>query len=151
MNPPRKRVNSNVYEAKLKTPFELVASALRASGAEVRPSRELFETLNEMGELPYTAQPPTGFPDEGEDWSSSGSLLQRVNFALALAAGGIRGVRVAEPRSAEETFASILPGVDSEALAEAITDELAAGNAPGDQSARRTLGLALGSPQFQRR
>ncbi|MFV1988130.1 MAG: DUF1800 domain-containing protein, partial [Gemmatimonadota bacterium] len=63
-----------VYGAKLKSPFELVASALRVSDARVGPSREIVETLRGMGELPYTAQPPTGFSDEGEDWSNSGAV-----------------------------------------------------------------------------
>ncbi|MDH3733912.1 MAG: DUF1800 domain-containing protein [Gemmatimonadota bacterium] len=140
-----------LYGAKLKTPFELVASALRVSDATVMPSRPLFETLNEMGELPYAAQPPTGYPDEGEDWSNSGSLLQRVNFAIALAAGQIRGVRVPDPDDPSTVVARVLPGADVTALAPAIADELQASGTPPREYGRRTLGLALGSPEFQTR
>jgi uncharacterized protein (DUF1800 family) len=128
-----------------------VASALRASDADVGPSRQLLEMLNEMGELPYLAQPPTGYPDEAEDWSSSGALLQRMNFAIALGMGQIRGVRVPAPGSAEEVFESVLPGLDTGALETAIAEEMEMGGVPLDQRTRRTLGLALGSPEFQRR
>ena len=47
-----------------------------------------------MGELPYMSQVPTGYSKESEDWSSSGALLQRVNFALEMAGGEMRGVRI---------------------------------------------------------
>ncbi len=139
------------YHAKLKTPFELIASALRVSDARVGPSRQLFGMMRDMGELPFLAQAPTGYPDENEDWGSSGALLQRVNFAIGLAANGIQGARVPNPGRLEDIPATILPGMDVTALVETIAEELEAGGVPRDQRARRALGLALGSPEFQAR
>ena len=139
------------YQAKLKTPFELMASALRVTDARVAPSRQLFGMMREMGELPYMAQPPTGYPDENADWSSSGALLQRVNFAIGLAANGIRGARVPDPGAVEDIPGAVLPGLDVTALAATIDEELETGGVPHDQRARRALGLALGSPEFQAR
>ena len=45
-----------------------------------------------MGEKMYFYQAPTGFPDKGQYWINTGSLLNRMNFGLALATGRIPGV-----------------------------------------------------------
>jgi hypothetical protein len=47
-----------------------------------------------MGEKKYYYQAPTGFPDKGSYWINTGSLLNRMNFGLALATGRIPGVRI---------------------------------------------------------
>ncbi len=80
--------------AKLKTPFEFVASALRAANADVRNARPLARTLRELGMPLYFCQPPTGYADAAEAWASAGSLVSRVNFALALGKNGVPGSRL---------------------------------------------------------
>ena len=40
----------------------------------------------------YCYQAPTGFPDKGQYWINTGSLLSRMNFGLALATGRIPGL-----------------------------------------------------------
>jgi len=82
------------YRAKVKTPLEFVASALRATGAEVDDAVPLSRQLNNMGMPLYGAQPPTGYSMKAETWVSSSALLNRMNFALALTSGKIRGVKV---------------------------------------------------------
>jgi uncharacterized protein (DUF1800 family) len=82
------------YRAKVKTPFEFVASAIRATGAEVEEAMPLSGQLNKMGMPPYGAQPPTGYSMKAETWVSSSALLNRMNFALALTSGKIRGVKL---------------------------------------------------------
>src|SRR3984893_11474725 len=82
------------YRAKVKTPLEFVASAVRATGAEVEDAVPLTRQLNSMGMPLYGAQPPTGYSMKAETWVSTSALLNRMNFALALTAGKIRGVRV---------------------------------------------------------
>ena len=42
----------------------------------------------------YMRQPPTGYADTAETWVSTGGLLNRLNFAIALTDGRLRGVRV---------------------------------------------------------
>ena len=81
------------YQAKVKTPFELVASALRATNAEFRMTAQLAQTLRSLGQLPYTESAPTGFPATSEEWVNSGAMLNRINFAVALANGRVNGVR----------------------------------------------------------
>jgi len=83
-----------VYRAKVKTPLEFVVSAARASGADVEDARALVGTLNNMGMMPYGMMPPTGYSMKASTWVNSSALLARMNFALGLAAGKIRGVNV---------------------------------------------------------
>jgi uncharacterized protein (DUF1800 family) len=82
------------YRAKVKTPLEFVASAVRATGAEVDDASPLTQQLNRMGMPLYGAQPPTGYSMKAETWVSSSALLNRMNFALALTNGTIKGVKV---------------------------------------------------------
>ena len=84
----------NAYRAKVKTPLEFVVSAVRASGAEVDDARALVGTLNNMGMMPYGMMPPTGYSMKADVWVNSSALLARMNFALGLAAGKIKGVKV---------------------------------------------------------
>lgn len=82
------------YRAKIKTPFELLVSSLRAVGAQTNGSRQLNGLLRRMGEPLYGYQAPTGYPDSAEDWVNTGALLERMNFAVALASGQVPQVRV---------------------------------------------------------
>ena len=84
----------SAYRAKVKTPLEFVVSAVRASGAEVDDTRALAVTLNNMGMILYGMQPPTGYSMKAETWVNSSALLGRMNFALGLAAGKVKGVKV---------------------------------------------------------
>ena len=88
----------DAYRAKVKTPLEFVVSAVRASGADVEDARALVGTLNNMGMMPYGMMPPTGYSMKADTWVNSSALLARMNFALGLAAGKIRGVKV-DPRT----------------------------------------------------
>ncbi len=80
--------------AKVKTPLEFVVSALRATSAEVTTALPVARALNDMGMPLYLCQPPTGYDDTADAWLSSGSLVSRINFALALASNRLRGIRV---------------------------------------------------------
>ncbi|HEX2445547.1 MAG TPA: DUF1800 domain-containing protein [Vicinamibacterales bacterium] len=80
--------------AKVKTPLEFVVSAVRASGAEVVSALPLMRALNELGMPLYLCQPPTGYADTAETWITTGGLLNRMNFALALTDGRLKGIRV---------------------------------------------------------
>jgi uncharacterized protein (DUF1800 family) len=86
--------DETTYRAKVKTPLEFVASAVRATGAEIDDAQPLVGQLNRMGMPLYGAQPPTGYSMKAETWVSSSALLNRMNFALALTSGKIKGVKV---------------------------------------------------------
>jgi uncharacterized protein (DUF1800 family) len=138
------------YRAKVKTPFEFLASAMRATEADSTNAMPLVQTLRELGMPPYQCQPPTGYADKAEAWVNTGALLSRMNFAVALTEGRVRGVRTP------------VSGRGGESI-EAGRDEIAERVLAGDLSSttRETIAkasrpsqavaLLLGSPEFQRR
>ena len=81
------------YRAKIKTPFEMVVSAIRATGAETN-GKQIQAMLAKMGEPLYGYITPNGYPDTAEDWVNTGALLERMNFSVALASNRIPGTRV---------------------------------------------------------
>ncbi len=81
------------YRAKIKSPFELAVSSIRTLGADTNASPALIAMLNKLGEVPYGYQAPTGYPDTAEDWVNTGALLERLNFAVAVASNRIPGTR----------------------------------------------------------
>ena len=54
----------------------------------------MLAMLNKLGEVPYGYQAPTGYPDKAEDWVNTGALLERLNFAIAVASNRIPGTTV---------------------------------------------------------
>lgn len=96
-------LSPDAHRAKVKTPLEFVASALRATGAEIRNATPLVRTLREMGMPPYFCQPPTGYDDTSTTWVNAGALVSRMNFAVDLSKNALRGVRV--PLSEEQAQA----------------------------------------------
>jgi uncharacterized protein (DUF1800 family) len=79
------------YRAKIKTPFELAVSSIRALGADTNGSPAFLAMLNKLGEVPYGYQAPTGYPDMAEDWVNTGALLERLNYAVAVSSNRIPG------------------------------------------------------------
>jgi uncharacterized protein (DUF1800 family) len=155
---------AEVRGTKVKTPFELVVSSLRSLNVEVAAAPRVIQTLRSMGHLPYNEPAPTGFPASSEDWVNSGAMLARMNFGLELAGGQVGAMRpdlqalvpgVDQRNGAEmvnAVLAALLPGTDTNALGQAILADLEKnGAAQPRQRTARAMGLALGSPEFQRR
>ncbi len=82
------------YRAKVKTPFELVASALRAVNAEPDPTPRTAQVVARMGQPIFGRQTPDGWPDRGDAWMNTGAILNRINFGLSLAAGQVPGAKL---------------------------------------------------------
>jgi uncharacterized protein (DUF1800 family) len=153
------------YRAKVKTPLEFVASAVRATGAEVDDAMPLARQVANMGMPLYGAQPPTGYSMKAETWVSSSALLNRMNFALGLTGGKVRGVKVDTARLAGSAppllgAARALSTMEAKLLADDVSRQthdsiLAQIEAPSKPSrppdASTIAGLLLGSPEFQRR
>ena len=105
--------NKEATREKTKSPVELIASSIRALNATITDARPLIALSASMGEKIYYYPAPTGFPDRATYWISTGSLLARMNFGLAIAAGKINGVKYDalqlnknhEPESASEALA----------------------------------------------
>jgi uncharacterized protein (DUF1800 family) len=137
---------AEAFRAKVKTPFEYVASALRATDASITRAASFVGTVAALGEPLYQCQPPTGYGDRAETWVNAGALIGRLNFAQSLAVNGMNAATVELPTTDEDLdafVATVLSGDLSPQTREVI------------HSSRATIkvraGLLLGSPEFQRR
>jgi uncharacterized protein (DUF1800 family) len=158
------------YRAKIKTPFELVVSAVRALGTDVDTAMPLVQWVGRIGEPLYQCQPPTGYADTAEAWVNTGALLNRLNFSLTLAGNKIRGSRAdvgsllgvdaTEPKVALERALQIfLGGQASPTTLETLQKQLDSPQvlqAKLDDPVKKVdlgvvTGLVLGAPEFQRR
>lgn len=84
--------SADALREKTKSPFELAISAVRSLDAKINQPYQLYTWINKMGQQMYYYQAPTGFPDRGQYWINTGSLLNRMNFGLALASQRIPGI-----------------------------------------------------------
>jgi uncharacterized protein (DUF1800 family) len=138
------------HRAKVKSPFEFVVSAVRATGAEVSRALPLARSLRSLGQPLYFAQPPTGYADRASVWVNTGALLDRMNFAVALVGRKLNGI---------SPDLSTFGADDPDAARERILDRVLAGDASAatidtilkGADARQMMALAIGSPEFQRR
>ncbi len=140
------------YRAKVKTPFEFVVSAVRATGTDTSNAMPLVLAVRNLGMPLYGCQPPTGYSDKAEAWVNSGALLNRMNFAVSLTASTAE--RRAARRSPQDRDGAG-PTVTSDALvASALAGELSETTAATVAKATtppQALALVLGSPEFQRK
>src|SRR5262249_21924638 len=157
--------------AKIKTPFELVVSAVRALGTDVDTPMPLVQWVGRIGEPLYQCQPPTGYSDKSEAWVNTGALLNRLNFSLALAGNRVRGSRsdvgsvlgsdsAADAKSAlDRAVAVFLGGHAASTTVDTLQKQLESPqvlNARLDDPVKQVdlgviTGLVLGAPEFQRR
>jgi uncharacterized protein (DUF1800 family) len=136
------------YRAKVKSPYEFVASAARAANVDLVSALPLVQALRELGMPLYFCQPPTGYPDRADAWVNTGALLSRMNFAVALTEGKLRGVKRAAPVDVPGT--SPADALFQAALAGDVSDSTRATVARATTAAQ-SLALILGSPEFQRK
>jgi uncharacterized protein (DUF1800 family) len=111
------------YRAKVKTPLEFVASALRASNAEVRNPQALVQALDRLGMPIYGMQTPNGYSWKKDDWVSSNALIGRMNFALVLSGGKVPGTMTSWPAllgATGDTNVAMAPTATTEAQLEAL-------------------------------
>ena len=138
-----------VFQAKIKTPFEMTVSAARALDARVDSAEAVAQRLNELGQPLYRKVEPTGYSSKNSEWMNSSALLGRMNFALALAAGKLPGivalVSETDPQiAARQLVAAPLSDTTRDTIAKTLAEQK-------DKNAALVAGLLLGSPEFQRR
>ncbi len=143
--------SEQAYSSKVKTPLEFVVSALRASAADVDQATSAVQALRALGMPLYFCQPPTGYADRADAWVNTGSLLSRMNFALALVDNRMAGVRVDLARLAGTTdLAAARAGIvrellDNEISATTLSTLNKAATIP------QLAALTLGAPEFQKK
>ena len=87
-------LSEGAWQAKIKSPLEMVVGAVRALNADVTDVFILAQKIADLGEPLYGKLEPTGYPNTGAAWTNTASVLGRINFATALTAGQIAGVKV---------------------------------------------------------
>lgn len=140
------------FRSKVKSPFEMVVSAVRAVNGDVDSAQQMANLMNTLGQPLYRKQEPTGYTNRGADWLNSASLLARMNFANSLAQSKVNGVKVDLTQFAGDTAQiehNILLADASPASQSAIQSGIAESTQPA--AGPRIAGLTLGSPDFQRR
>jgi len=159
------------FRAKVKTPFELVASTTRALGADVDQPLQLAQWVARIGEPLYQCLTPNGYSDKAATWVSTGALLNRVNFAVALTSNKVRGAQVdinslvgtdvgANPRlTLDRVESEFLAGQVSDSTRATLEKEMIEPRILGAKlddpvtqvNVGLITGLVLGSPEFQKR
>jgi hypothetical protein len=195
------------FRSKVKSPFEVVVSTLRALDAAPDASPRTAQLVARLGQPIFGHQAPNGWPETSDPWMNTGAILNRINFGMAAAASRIPGAslerwpetaRLRNASRAEQVtwvVASLLGGQASPQTREILTtgvhplvaqaaadssasmavadtamspDNSMAGagepprrrqragqqgftNVPELTGLAQVVGLALGSPEFQRR
>jgi uncharacterized protein (DUF1800 family) len=144
--------------SKMKSPFELAVSSLRALEADVKNPQPMMRWFDRMGEPLYGYLPPTGYPDYAESWANSGTLIARMNFGIHLATGRINGVTLKQlPENSgslttEQALAMysklLLPAQDTSAIASEVKETVPA---DAERKEVQVISMLLGSPEFQYR
>jgi len=127
--------------AKVKAPNDFVVAALRAVGFTPQPADDghatmMVNAVRILGQAPFNAPSPAGWPDTAADWISPESVLRRADWAMAL------GGRMAAGHDPERLFEATIAPVAARATAQAVA------RAPSRADA---MGLVLASAEFQRR
>jgi uncharacterized protein (DUF1800 family) len=192
--------SQQAFRSKVKSPFEVVVSAMRALNAQPDSTPRTAQVIAYLGQPIFGHQAPNGWPETGESWMNTGAILNRINFGMAAASGRFPGIDIhavpaldtirAAPRERQvdvvvatllngmvspdtravlvsgenplipTTGKSGIPDVAAESAAAASPDAgggrgamqgRAIGNLPPLNGLPQIVGLALGSPEFQRR
>jgi hypothetical protein len=160
------------FRAKVKSPFEVVVSTLRALDATPDTLQRDVQAVARLGEPLWGHLAPDGYPETGDAWLNTGSILNRINFGIDAASGRLPGASVktwpeattlatASRATQVDSVVSLLFGGYVSPQTRQVLDEgsnpLAGSGMTKPEAARplsqltQILGLALGAPEFQRR
>jgi len=139
------------WQSKLKSPFEMVMSAVRAVDAHVTDTFSLAQRIAELGQPLYGKAEPTGYSNTGEGWANTAGLLARINFSAALVEGRVPGVNVSTSRFDNKTPNKIAIELLSTAPSEQVEAAIAAGLQGKPSTPAVIASLLIASPDFQRR
>ena len=179
--------SQQAFRSKVKSPFEVVVSAMRALNARPDSTPRTAQVIAYLGQPIFGHQAPNGWPETGESWMNTGAILNRINFGMAAAAGRLPGITIralpaldsvrsaSRERQVDAVVAALLNGMvspDTRAVLVTGTNPMmpaagsgtpdmisesaplqrrAIGNLPPLTGLPQIVGLALGSPEFQRR
>jgi len=121
---------------KFKTPYEFLVSSWRAAAVAPDDVAQIAPILNGMGQKPFSAPSPKGWPEEAEVWCAPDAVIKRMAWAQSLAAQSLNG---RDPSQlARDALGARLTPLVATAISRAETRE-------------EGLAILLMSPEFQRR
>jgi uncharacterized protein (DUF1800 family) len=144
-------LSEGAWEARIKSPLEMVVSTVRAMGSEVTDAWTLVQKIAEMGEPLYSKLEPTGYPDTGEGWLSTAGLLARMNFPPALASGQVPGVTADASRWKGMDASSIARDLLGREPSAQTLNAIETGLQGKSPAPSLVASLILSSPDFERR
>ena len=130
-------LNPKYYNAKFKTPYQYVVSALRATDTKVQDVRPVAGVLRQMGMPLYGCQTPDGYKNTEETWLSPDAMLRRLTLTTALASGRFSGASPVDAQQLTKTLGNSLSSKTMQVIA--------------SNSEQMKAALMLGSPEFMRR
>lgn len=120
---------------KVRTPNDLLIAALRAFDVRKADDRTAA-TLRLLGQVPWTAPSPAGWPDDATGWLGPEALMRRIDWSVAVAGLAERAM---DPRQLLNTAVGPLVSATTQF------------HVDGAPSALEGIALVLSSPEFQRR
>ena len=144
-------MSEGAWQAKLKSPLEMVVSAVRAAGADIDDTYALSQRIADLGEPLYGKVDPAGYANTGDAWASTAGILGRINFAAALTAGQIPGVKVNLSRWNFQAPAAVAADILGAPPSQTTLAAIEKGMADKEASPSVLAALIMGSPDFQRR
>jgi len=121
--------------AKFKTPYEYLVSSYRAGDAQVPPFEKVAPILTALGQKPFSAPSPKGWPEDASSWAAPDGIVKRLQFAQAFSAT----IGDRDPKA-----------LAAQALGERLGPDTAKAIARAE-SRPEAFALLLMSPEFQRR
>jgi uncharacterized protein (DUF1800 family) len=124
------------WPAKFKTPYDFIVSSYRAAGAQPAAFQQVGPILTVLGQKPFSAPSPKGWPEDAQSWAAPDAIVKRMQFAQAFSAGAVRD---RDPKA-----------LASGALGKRLSPDTATAIARAE-SRPEGFALLLMSPEFQRR
>ncbi len=129
------------YDAKFKTPYRYILSALRAVGRPVDNIRAVYGVIRQLGMPLYGCQTPDGYKDTQDTWLNADGMVRRVNIATAIASGKLKAYEEETTPLDLDSLEQNLDGTLSEETLKKIES----------LPAKLRAAMILGSPDFMRR
>jgi hypothetical protein len=131
----------------IKSPVQLVVGTIRLLGLEMPPFGQLYNALQQMGQVPLMPPNVKGWPG-GRTWVNTSTLFVRYNTGIWLAGGNVPaagGGKLAQRMNRIRGGINFVPkgGSDAEAVVDEWVSRLI--QRPIDAKARKTLLNVLGN------
>jgi uncharacterized protein (DUF1800 family) len=147
----REFLSEGAWQSKMKSPLEMVVSSVRATNADVADTFALAQRIADLGEPLYGKLEPTGYSNTGDAWANTAGIMGRINFAGALAAGQVAGVKVDSSRFKSKDPSAVARMLLSTAPSPTTLAAIEKGAHGTAATPSLLASLVIGSPDFQRR